>query len=382
MTVSTNSALTGILGADYIQDYATPGVFNVTPLNLQKWRKALARASTGGAVATINCIGDSTTWGQWSNGAPERTNVKAKAFPTVLATELQRRSGMAAQAQSWFGVGSSSEVLNVSDPRIAITAGWANAGGSLVSVGGGIMRATVAGKLSFTPSANVDTFDFWYVQGPGSNGSFDYDIDGGAATTINSNNAVSAVVKVSVSAGAADSHTINFSRVSSTVYIIGAEGRLSTDKIAVRNMGWANSASNEWKNSAAAYNPLPTAVTIAPDLYILDLGINDWRNGVSVATYVTNMQTIITALKAVTDVVLCVPIPSSTSEATQATQDNFKAAIYGLAATNNLPLVDKSYRMVDYTTANALGYYGDTLHLLGAGYNDVAMPIAQVLARP
>lgn len=365
------------LTPSYIQQNAIPGVYNLKSSNTVKWRAALARAATGGARATINCVGDSTTWGQGSGGSAS-TGVKAAAYPAALASIIGQETGFASQAQSWWGEGSTLATLPVSDPRVAFTG--ATARESLASVGGGMILLSAAGTLAFTPSANVDTFDIWYVKGTG-NGTFSYSVDGGSATNVNSNT-TGGPSKVTVSAGSSGSHTCTLTWVSGNCHIIGMEGYLSTDKVSVRNMGRASWTADDWDSTTASYSPLNALVSIAADLYIIDLGINDGKNGVSVADFSARMQTIITATKAVGDVALCVPAPSDSAIRSAAVQAEYAAAIYGLAQTNDLPLVDKDYRLISYTSGNAAGFYYDQTHLTGMGYRDVAMLTAKAIATP
>ena len=143
--------------------------------------------------------------------------------------------------------------------------------------------------------------------------------------------------------------------------------------------GWV---SGNFNQSGTYYNPINYLEQFAPKLTIYDIGINDWDTSVSVATYKTNVQAIITAAKTVGDIILVTPIPSNPSFASipNATQQLYVAALYQLAATNNVPLIDNFSRWQSYAVSNSVGFYYDSLHGNALGYNDFANPISTLFS--
>lgn len=359
-----------------------PGVYNFTPLSLVRWRKALARVRDGSGRAKLAFIGDSTTAGLLSNGTS--TNIRPKSAPYALAPRFANVGASALIDSTWGDAGgaASSSTLPTLDSRVTFGAGWAGTGP--FSLGGAMpANSTTTNVLAFTPAGSFDAIDIYYVQNAGL-ATFTVNVDAGATlATINAAGSI-AVVKSTVSC-TAGTHTVNIARngTGSVAFIIGIDCYLSTaPKVAIWNMGACGSTTANWATNTLAYDPLKAIVTVAPDLVVLNLGINDARTGVSVATYQANMQAIITAISAASDIVLQVPVPSDTAITAQATTDAYKAAVLTLGAANNLPVIDVGYRFVRYSTANTNGLMADSLHPGMLGYQDIAAAHYGVLCHP
>ena len=133
-------------------------------------------------------------------------------------------------------------------------------------------------------------------------------------------------------------------------------------------------------------NPLQDGVafmeSVYADLVILNVGINDWDAAVTAATYTTNVQALITAIKtgSSADILMMTPPPTNTTSASTTAQQNLITAMYSLAQSNNIPLVDIWARWQSYAVAQPLGFYADTFtHPNALGYSDLAQAIKNVL---
>ena len=102
----------------------------------------------------------------------------------------------------------------------------------------------------------------------------------------------------------------------------------------------------------------------------MNIGINDWTAGTTVASFTASMQKIVDAAKLSGDVVLMTPFPSDLSAASQTAQDAIVSAIKQLGVTNSVPVIDNRARFDSYTQAvadgGALDFY--KLHLNTNGY--------------
>ena len=372
-TPAANLAAFSSLGAA-VAPHAIPGVYNLSPANLLKWRKARSGVISGARRAKVACVGDSNTTG-YGSVAGGAANCVASSYPRRLADRLAA-GGVAARWDSAWGMHNESAAnLAIFDTRLVIGAGWAQF--SAWSLGGHtLLNNTTTNAYSFTPTGQVDTFDVWVLRNTGL-GTMTIDIDGGATTGINSA-AAPDIFKTTITA-ALGTHTLNVRRVTGDCFVVGIDAYNSAAlDVAVYNTGWDSGTSDNVAYAALGYSPLPALGLVAPDLTILMIGINDWNAAISVATFTTNVQAVITKGQLTGDVILMAPIETSgaTSAATQAT---YRSAMRDLAAANGCVFIDMQERFGTYAVANANGFMADGSHPMGITYTDMACLVAKVL---
>lgn len=359
-------------------------VYNVTPQNLIHWRKALGNVRSGSANARIMCVGDSTTYGVGSTGQTTGThNYIQLSWPSQLSA-LFNAAGVNATWQSFVGdQGPPGSFVNMNgvDLRLTAGSGWGPSG---ETIGGStITNNSTTNTLSFVPVANVDSFRIFYIDGAGS--SFTYNIDGGSPVTVTQAGTGLLKPVTSTAVASIGAHTLNVNRVSGTTTLTAIEAFNSTiSQVLIDNCGWSSSTSTNWNDPFGAGSPATAATwtSYAPDLVVVNLGINDWVAGTSAATYITNIQAIITAIKggASCDIILMTPVPTNTTNASIANQQSLITAMRSLAQANNLPLIDMWARWQSYAVSQPLGYYADTFtHPIAFGYSDNASFIANAL---
>lgn len=362
-----------------------PNVFNYAPQQLKKWRAALASVKTGVANARILCIGDSTTFGAYSNGTGSGA-WNALNYPAQLAARFNS-AGINAHSNSWMGAGRTITDQLPFDSRMTTTSDWTVF--TPQGIGGFIpcsQSVTGTGYLSFTPTVNVSTFNIFYVQTTTAR-SFNWNINGGSNTNVSTLNATTGLA-VATATGTLGANTLNiqYSSGSNYIYINGIEAYDNSKKwVSVINAGWRGSTASSWNQSASLYNPIPAISVVAPNLTLINLSINDWNAGTAISTYIANIQAVITAALATGDVILVTANPSQTpfsGDATQSAQQQYVTALYGLAASNNLVLIDLFSRWGTWTSSNSLGMNYDNLHPNQLGYNDMAQFIANVIVSP
>jgi lysophospholipase L1-like esterase len=352
------------------------GYSNFTGTNLTKWVAAKAARAAGTRNATVLAIGDSTTAGL---GAGSTGGGDQNAIPFSWPNQL---AGLMANSSASSMLAGHGQSVNF-DSRIAINSGWATAGAD-VSVGGRMYATSGAGRLSFTPTNQVDTFVVKFITiAAGGLGTMNASIDAGATTLINEGLATG--VGSQTFTTTLGNHTFNLDWVSGTVYVNEIISYNSAAKeISIYNGGWSSSRTTDWLGSTNVWNPFPFMATIAADLNIVDLTINDAFLGTGVSTYSTNLQLIITQLLPTGSVILMSgnPIDPVASSIPLATQAQYVAAMKALSVSNNVPMIDV-FSLFGGTYANAVAngwVFGDGFHLNATGYAQIAGYVNRALA--
>lgn len=351
-----------------------PYTFNVTPWTLARWRAAKAKVRNGTQNAKVLGLGDSTTRGI---GGAAGTAAFLNGMLPKLAT-LLTAGGLQAGKETFLGSGNVTLASN--DSRFALSGGAAQTAVNL-TLGGAAFQLTNTGHtVSFTPVANCDTFDVYSIK-TGGTGSFAINLDGGATlATVSGVIAGGGLVKTTVG-GSLGAHTLNCVWGSGTCYVVGVVAYNSAVKEAsLINGGASGALSSNFVSNTVGYDYFSGLSFYAQDLALLTCGINDWSNGVALATYLANMQTVITQLLSVGDVLICTPYPSQASTVVDlGTQKTFVDGLYSLAKVNNVGLIDLWARFGSYEAANANGLYFDSKHPNGSGYADAADLVARTL---
>lgn len=348
--------------------------------SLTHWLQALTSMKNGASNAKILCIGDSTTFGTGANGTSSG-NWQPTTYPTQLSGKFTS-AGINSHANAWMGGGRNTADQWPRDARITDGSSWtADTSFDTRCFGGYTAKATTnTNAFSFLPTVNVDTFIVYYLQVTSGPRSFNLDINGGAATTVNVVNAANQLATQNITA-TLGSNTCNATWVSGATgtYVAGMEAYNSNKKwVSVINAGYRGSNTGDWCDATSPFSAgkAATYATVAPDLTIISMAINDWVDGTSLATYQTNLQTLINLAMGVGSVLLVTSNPSDpslgVSLATQATYTNVELA---LAASNNIPIVDIFNQWGSYAASNANGWNFDGLHPNGTGYGVIAQQI-------
>jgi lysophospholipase L1-like esterase len=288
-------------------------------------------------------------------------------------------AGLPAADNNLIGLGVSTlENARDNDPRFSIGSGGFFA--THPTAGAQLLMLTTATTPSvFTPGGTNAGFKVWYSTN-GGNGTFSVAVNGGAATNVNTNFGSVALASQTFSASQG-ANTISLNWVSGgPCYVVAIEAiDPSTGVVHIMNAGWSGSRVTDWNDSSFPWSPLLMIAALTPDVTFIDLGINDWVNSESVATYTTGLQAIISAAKAVGDCVVVTPAPSAITRTTAATQAQYTAAARTLALSNGCVIIDGSARWGSYEITNPLGLYANTLHPNGTGYAEWAKPYFSLL---
>jgi len=379
MSVTTNTNISGVGGANVVGTSPVSGggaPSSPTP----KWDLAIKKMKAGTRNARLLNVGDSTTAGSYAAGNAF-VGAKPFSYPTQLAPLLAAR-GYPVSTSSMIGTSVNSTSIGLFtgyDTQWAVGAGWACA--AVNTCGGGTLNNSGAGNLTaanYAPATAFDTVDIWYIQNT-AYGSFTIGVDGGAAlgSTVVAAGGLS-IQKVTRTT-ALGVHTLNITKVADgNILICGVSCYNSQQKcIEVMNAGWGGATTALWAAAVAVWDPANMLAVYAPDLTIINLGINDWLTGVLPATYSTNIEVLIAKARLSGDVAIMTGAPSAIGSASQAVQDGITQVCRALAEKYNCPLIDVSGEWGNYVTAaDAInGFYapaGDPVHPGAVGYGDVA----------
>lgn len=338
--------------------------YNLQTSSVTGIRSAITNAAT--ARVRINLRGHSEVAGV---GATPGSNDMVKQLRGLLATSGKPIGGT--------GMVYLSNNTTPDARYSSIGAGWAAA-----SFPSPFRDATGATGAAYTFVSDVagTVVDVAYY---GNSASFTVKIDAAAPQTVTPNGTASTQV-VSFTGLANTTHTVivTASTASSTYNV--AVGVRGTTGIEVTNSGYSSAQVQHWLstyNSSFFANLWNTAAGAAPpDIVGVQLDASDALNGVTAATFKTDMQTLLTALGtagAARFLIASTP-PGTLDFATVWTP--YLSALYDLADQFNIPLVDNTHRFGgSYAAASASGYMGDTVHPNSAGYARTAGSVSRVL---
>lgn len=332
-------------------------VYNLKPSHLRRARAALAKARNGVGYCTLGFVGDSTTGGVGATAGS--TDWPSQLGALLTATGYTLASEFAVAYKS-----------SVADARINSGSGW----GALSGNSNLAFNSTTTSPLTFSSTKAGTTAKLYYAQ---SGGPFTVSIDGGAAVTVTPAGGNSIGV-YTVGSLANTTHTVSVVRVSGNSEIFGFEVVSATSGIRLVNEGIGGSLVTATGSSGwftAEQTIAGSTAGFSADLAFLMWETND--TGVTAdATYQANLQNAITQIKnrGTADLVLVTAVPSSGKDFTTK-----NAILYGLADSNDLPLIDLQDRMGTYTSTNSLGLMSDGLHPTASGYADVARAVQQAL---
>lgn len=333
-------------------------IYGLAPRHLRKFRAKLAAAAAGVGICEIACVGDSIVLGQG-------VSYQTQSWPAVARERIVVATG-AKNSTGWVApVGMNSGAL---DPRWTKT-GTFQGGSGVAAYFHPIVSSTAASTATFVSDKAGTVAEVYYSD---KNVAFTVAIDGGAPVTVTPGD-TNAMMTYTVTGLTDAVHTIVVTQTGAgLVYVYAARVR-STAGLSVSNWGFSNSKAVDW-NTASFYQNINYVASTAPALSLLSLGTNDVANAVGTAAYKTNMTVLIDKLKAVGDVILVAPIPLNMD------MSLYRRALYELAESKDVPVLDLWDRWVNFSTANTLAMYADGVHPTPTGYADMGLAIGQMLS--
>ena len=251
------------------------------------------------ASCNLVCLGDSITEGEHANGPP--FSGFENRWLARLRDMLRARyptQGLAGGGRGFIGAASTGETSFTWPTTLAGTPFTAATGGlkaKFVQLG--------ASGQSVTFALTGDSADLMWMQVP-FGGTFSWSVDGGAASKVSTNGAVTADGKIThISLGSSGRHTLVLAWVSGKSNVTGVieyngdhgQGIGVHD---AGHYGWQTSSWVNALNGGAASGPAAAAAALSPSAVLITLGVNDQYSGVDPATFQSRLQTIITDLEA------------------------------------------------------------------------------------
>lgn len=347
----------------------TKGGASINPaIGLSHWRQAVANAMAGTGNARLVMYGDSITQG-YTDGSGTEVGALTNGTPGRLRGLFQGFFGANGDGISWLFTGAI-----YTDTRLVTTGAVAKNVGPFGLAG--LQVAGVAQNFTFTPLNAGDTFVVYYLTGP-SYGQFTAACAAGSVV-INANaasNGYASTTLATNSSYAIDTLTItgvagNTAAIVAVDFKSASNSNISVSWCALQG----KMASDLLGTPAAAQGSLALGFDmVAPDLSIIQFGANEYATQTPVATYKSNLQTIITRAKQTGDVMIVVTVPQTPGAAIP--MASYTAALYQLAATNNVVVVDLYKRWTSFAVSNPLGLYANSVHPSFNGYQDIALAL-------
>lgn len=365
-------------GVRWISYGRSPAIGNVTRANTNHWRAARGKVQAGIQNARILCCGNSITAGYYATGSTDTANMASKSYPTQLA-QILTAAGLNASWQSWIGNNNEADWGSTGTDSRIVLGSWTNSG--VGAFGGNVLTLGATGQtlMSFTPLTAVDTVEVFALRNSASN-HITIAVDGGATLSTYTPGGPAGSPPVThgtsgaIALGSLATHAIqaNITTAVST-FLVGMIAYNSTVKeVSVLRAGWQGGTINSLINAARPYTD--GILLSAPDLTLLAMTRNDATSATDITTFKSLYQTVLTACLTSGDVILVIE-PMGNAPASQYAP--YVAAVYDLAATNNLPVIDFTQLWDAY--ANITTWYADAIHPNGFAYGEMARQIAEIL---
>ena len=309
------------------------------------------RALAETAQLTIAMIGDS-----WTHAATRYSGVVASTLKTAFGDAGAGWTGFGwgfgGTSSGWSGGNGSAS----SDIAVALSANWTTHYNTSVSPDiADIYTSTAAAKATatFSGTGNISVVKLFYIAG--GSGILRYRWNAGAWTTLDIS-AGSGLLTTNLASVPTGTWALEIENVSGTTTICGIDVQKTADGVRVHKLGGTGSASSSWAgvNSTFWQNGL---IALAPNLVTILLGTNDQGASMTAATYRTNLQTMITRIRAalpVADIALIMPCENQRVANALAMRVYAKEA-YELAAINNCAWLDLQYVFGETASQYAYG---------------------------
>lgn len=349
-------------------------VYNLKPQHLFRTRAKLAQARAGTGICKIAAVGHSMVAGV---GATTGT----QDWPTVLADILNSHGIPRAGSNLVTGNRGS----GLMDARWSWGAGWGSFGGSSTLMA----NSTTTNAAVMTSDKAGTVVDIWFYK-TSTSSAYSVVIDGGAPVTVTPSGSNNTPFLHTITGLANTTHTVSVTRSGGGAgYILGAEVR-QTSGVSIFNGGIGGSrvttltetqlyGTTAFASSGSYSGPNRTW---GADLILMGPIItNDAFAGTNVATWKADHQTAITRARTfsgtytqASDLVLVADTPVAGID-----QSGYRTALYELADTNDLPLIDMFDRWGSYTLSNAYGLMDDGTHPNRNGYAEEAAAVMGAL---
>ncbi|WP_325168817.1 SGNH/GDSL hydrolase family protein [Paracoccus caeni] len=191
--------------------------------------------------------------------------------------------------------------------------------------------------------------------------------------------ATGSVQKLTYAAPGAAEQVLELARVTGPVRIIGWHCYDSTSPgLDVLNCGRTSWRTDQYADQSAYHSPLSALPSLDADLWLVQLGLNDFNQNRSPSDYQASLTAIVDRAAAIG-----VPVVLIVSMSPGVSRDHpwqaYADVIRSLGAERNLPVLDVGVRFGPFVEGAASGFIADTLHPNAYGYAETARLIYNLL---
>lgn len=318
----------------WVIETATPTLTGVTAGNLSQWGAALTRAKNGDGVAKVIWLGTSNVYGLGAS------DIENNGAPFALANML---NATVAPAVKYMEPTNHLSVPDIANARSYMSISGSGASTETVTMiaDHGLVRLNSGSDGTFTYT-HPDCEYFTLLVRDWAN-SFDVKVDGGSAVTKNGAD-TGPCIEYTIDCRTRGAHTLTVDNVEGADPLkIAAVGGGIDSGVLVSNYGVSGSHSADWvKDGTLDYGSRSsTFAAHQPDLVIITLGGgNDINEGISAASYETNLDTLIAHIQANTDADVILQGPTWWRSSTPGDLDAFHEAALSAAQTAGVPYQD------------------------------------------
>ncbi len=336
---------------------ARSGLWIPGPRHSPKWRAARSGVLQRQGRARVLLLGDSNTGG---TGAGARALSYGAAMTRALPPHLR------ATTDGHFGGHYRSAGYS---PRLTLGSGWGvTATGSTEAICGVMFtNSTSNSSLGYAPKHPYRVVDLWALAETASEIIVSV---GGTETPLSL--APGGLRRLSVSVEAAGLHPLEIRRVSGSPVIAGFDCHDGEPGVSVVICGRGS-----WRATDAAERASQIEI-IAPDLTLIQYGLNDFNLGNPPEAFAASLRTLAEAALSVGSAALVAPFTPD-DRARAYPWSAYAEAIGALAESMSLPLLDLSVIYGPHAEAVAAGLVNDGLHPSALGYGLAGEAAARLL---
>jgi lysophospholipase L1-like esterase len=371
---NTKNLPSGIVGAGKL---SASSLYTSSDSVLVSSRNKLAATLSGVAGTKIAHVGDSRTSGFVQNGS---------GGPPGLANrgvgDIPSRHRNMFKSSGWpvgeGAVGLCESFIACPDSRVTVSAGWT------VNAFGGVhfySTATNGAAITVVSTQTGTTVDVEYYDAPATS-TFSITVDGVVVANVVPTN--TGTVKVRSTPGMTNTtHTVVVTCTNNAAGLVPFWVDVySPSTLSVANFGVSGATAYyagvvpSWGVAGLGYGLLQVATAYAADLYVVELGINDFIQGYTTAQLIAALEMICTTLNAAgADILLVNPVTSVVYPT------SWQQAYYTVADTLGIALYDEVDHYGGAARAAALNTFGaDGIHCLIPGYAGEARGIFAAIA--
>lgn len=274
---------------------------------------------------------------------------------------------------------SDSEPVSEYDPRVTLSGGWGVSGTPLAIGGRWFETSSTTGELRVAFGQRIDVVEVYFVTVSGASADIKVQSSDGTIIGAFSCAGASGVSKATFTSAKFNDGIVRIkNNAGGSAFVAGVIAYPTNEPVLILAQGaWAGgtvgnyaSTANPWEG--AAFHPI-----IKPDYTLVQLTINDINYNTTVATYGTNLTSLLTTLTRSGDVVFSTGGIGNDVNYLNGNADLIIQKARQVCSSFSVPFINLHTRFDKWTSSNALGYEYDWNHRTYAGYTEQAKIFAE-----